>query len=127
MPSNRQFLLAATLAVALLPAHAADRSGAEVYAATCVACHTTGLDNAPKLGDKARWGKLVREGLDELVPAAMRGIRKMPAMGGNPQLSDLELASAVVHLANAGGGRFPEPTPADAERWRKKADARKKR
>jgi hypothetical protein len=30
-------------------------------------------------------------------------------------------------MANAGGGRFPEPTTADAERWRKKADARKKR
>jgi cytochrome c5 len=127
MPSNLQLLLAAGLAAALLPAHAADRSGAEVYAATCAACHATGVDNAPKFGDSARWGKLVREGLDELVPAAMRGIRKMPAMGGNPQLSDLELARAVVHLTNAGGGRFPEPTLADAERWRKKADARKKR
>jgi len=127
MPSNRQFLLAVALATALLPAHAADRSGTEVYAEICSACHATGTDNAPKLGDKTRWGKLVREGLDELVPAAMRGIRKMPAMGGNPQLSDLELARAVVHLANAGGGRFPEPTTADAERWRKKADARKKR
>jgi cytochrome c5 len=127
MPSNLQLLLAAGLAAALLPAHAADRSGAEVYAATCAACHATGVDNAPKFGDSARWGKLVREGLDELVPAAMRGIRKMPAMGGNPQLSDLELARAVVHLTNAGGGRFPEPKLADAERWRKKADARKKR
>ena len=127
MPSNRQFLLAATLAAALLPAHAADRSGAEVYAAICADCHATGVDNAPKFGNAARWGKLVREGLDELVPTAMRGIRKMPAMGGNPQLSDLELARAVVHMANAGGGRFPEPTTADAERWRKKADARKKR
>lgn len=127
MPSNLRFFLAASLAAAVLPAHAADRSGAEVYAEICTACHTAGVDNAPKLGDKARWGKLVREGLDELVPAAMRGIRKMPAMGGNPQLSDLELARAVVHLTNAGGGRFPEPTAADAERWRKKADARKKR
>jgi cytochrome c5 len=127
MPSNRQLLLAAALAAVLLPAHGADRSGADVYAATCSACHAAGVDNAPRLGDKTRWGKVVREGLDDLVPAAMRGIRKMPAMGGNPQLSDLELARAVVHLANAGGGRFPEPTPADAERWRKKADARKKR
>ena len=127
MPSNLQFLLAAALAAAMQPAHAADRSGTEVYAATCAACHAAGVDNAPKFGDKTRWSKLVREGLDELVPAAMRGIRKMPAMGGNPQLSDLELARAVVHLANAGGGRFPEPTSADAERWRKKADARKKR
>jgi cytochrome c5 len=127
MPSYRQLLVATGLSAALLPAHAADRSGAEVYAETCAACHASGKDNAPKFGDTARWGKLVREGLDDLVPAAMRGIRKMPAMGGNPQLSDLELARAVVHLTNAGGGRFPEPTAADAERWRKKAEARKKR
>lgn len=127
MPSNRQFLVAAGLAAAVLPAHAGDRSGAEVYAETCAACHATGKDNAPKFGDAARWGKLNREGLDDLVPAAMRGLRKMPPMGGNPQLGDLELARAVVHMANASGGRFPEPSAADAERWRKKADARKKR
>jgi hypothetical protein len=30
-----------------------------------------------------------------------------------------------VHMANAGGGNFAEPTAADAARWRKKADARK--
>jgi hypothetical protein len=30
-----------------------------------------------------------------------------------------------VHMANAGGGKFAEPTTADAARWRKKASARK--
>jgi hypothetical protein len=29
-------------------------------------------------------------------------------------------------MANAGGGRFKDPTPADVARWRKKADARNK-
>jgi len=115
------------LLVALpLPAIAQDKSGAEVFAAVCIECHGSGKDNAPSLGDRKRWGKLVREGLDDLVPAAMRGVRKMPAMGGNPQLSDLEVARAVVYMANAGGGKFAEPTAADAARWRKKADARRK-
>jgi len=31
----------------------------------------------------------------------------------------------VVFMANAGGGKFAEPTAADAARWRKKAGARK--
>jgi hypothetical protein len=29
-------------------------------------------------------------------------------------------------MANAGGGKFAEPSATDAERWRKKADARRK-
>jgi cytochrome c5 len=33
----------------------------------------------------------------------------MPAKGGNPDLDDLEVARAVVHMANASGGKFKEP------------------
>ena len=110
-----------------LPGGAAEQSGAQVYAAVCSECHATGKHDAPAFGDRKRWGRLVREGLDDLVPAALRGIRQMPAMGGKPDLSDLEVARAVVHMANAGGGKFAEPTPGDAARWRKKADAARKR
>jgi cytochrome c5 len=118
-------ILGAMLAGLALPALAQEKSGAEVYEAVCSECHGSGKHDAPRLGDRKRWGKLVREGLDDLVPAALRGLRKMPALGGNPQLSDLEVARAVVYMANAGGGKFPEPTAADAARWRKKAGARK--
>ncbi len=117
--------LGALLAGLALPALAQEKSGADVYETVCSECHGSGKLNAPRLGDRKRWGKLVREGLDDLVPAALRGIRKMPALGGNPQLSDLEVARAVVFMANAGGGKFPEPTVADAARWRQKAGARK--
>jgi cytochrome c5 len=119
-------LFLATLLLAAQAAVAEERSGAQVYETTCSECHATGKLNAPKLGDAKRWGKLVREGLDEIVPASLRGIRKMPAKGGNPDLSDLEVARAVVYMANAGGGKFAEPSAPDAERWRKKADARRK-
>jgi cytochrome c5 len=107
------------------PGFAQEKSGAQVYEAVCSECHGSGKDNAPLFGDTKRWGKLMREGLNDLVPAAMRGVRKMPAMGGNPALTDLEVARAVVHMANAGGGKFAEPTAVDAARWRKKAGARK--
>jgi len=121
----RSNLVVALLASLALPVLAQEKSGVDVYEAVCGECHGSGKLHAPRLGDKKRWGKLVREGLDDLVPAALRGIRKMPAMGGNPQLSDLEVARAVVYMANAGGGKFAEPTATDAARWRKKADARK--
>ena len=110
-----------------LPAFAADRTGAEVYEGTCSECHAQGKFNAPVFGSAKHWNKLVREGLDDLVPAALGGVRKMPAKGGNPELSDLEVARAVIHMANAGGGRFAEPTGADLARWRQKADKRKKK
>ena len=109
-----------------LPGAAQEKSGAEVYEAVCSECHGTGKLDAPAFGDKKRWAKLVREGLNDLVPAAMRGIRKMPAMGGKPELTDIELARGVIFMANAGGGKFAEPTETDVARWRKKAGAAKK-
>jgi len=114
------------LVLACLPALAQEKSGAEVYASTCIECHGDGKLKAPVFGNAKAWGKLVREGLDDLVPAALNGIRQMPAKGGNPALSDLEVARAVVYMGNAGGGKFAEPTSTDVARWRKKADARRK-
>jgi cytochrome c5 len=115
------------LATLCLPAAAQEKSGEEVYNTTCSQCHGDGKDGAPVFGNRKQWGKLVREGLNELVPTALVGIRKMPARGGNPALSDGEVAGAVIHMANAGGGHFPAPTPADLARWRKKADQRLKK
>jgi cytochrome c5 len=39
----------------------------------------------------------------------------MPAKGGNPDLDDVEVARAVVYMANQGGAKFKEPeAPAPA-------------
>lgn len=112
------------LAAISSPAIATDMSGREVYQSTCIQCHGDGKFDAPKLGDKIRWQKLNSEGLNDLVPMALKGIRAMPPKGGNAALSDLEVARGVVHLANAGGGNFPEPTAADGLRWRKIANTK---
>jgi len=122
-----RLLLPLVLTVLSLQANAQEKTGAEVYESTCSECHASGKHHAPKFGNAKVWGKLVREGLDDLVPAALGGIRKMPAKGNNPGLSDLEVARGVIFMANAGGGSFAEPSPADIARWRKKADARRKR
>lgn len=115
-------LLLLIFAMLSLPAQAQEKTGAEVYQSTCTECHGEGKFNAPQFADKKRWKKLVGEGLNDLVPAALRGIRQMPAKGGNPALSDEEVARAVIFMANAGGGKFAEPLAEDVRRWRKLAN-----
>ncbi len=90
-------------------AQAADKKGADVYKATCAACHTTGAAGAPKFGDKSAWGKRNEQGLAVLIKSAIKGKKAMPAKGGQSALSDMSVVRAVVHMANAGGGKFKEP------------------
>lgn len=85
------------------------KTGGQVYAAVCSACHAAGVLNAPKFGDKAAWTPHVAGGYGHLVENAIKGIRGMPARGGDPDLSDLEVARAVAHMANAAGADFKPP------------------
>ena len=85
------------------------RGGKAVYETVCTACHTTGVLNAPKLGDKAAWAKLIAKGQDNITANGIKGIRQMPARGGNPDLSDTEFARAVVYMANQAGANWKEP------------------
>ncbi|MDP2153592.1 MAG: c-type cytochrome [Methylotenera sp.] len=91
------------------------KSGAEVVTAVCSMCHTAGLMNAPKIGDSGQWEPRIAQGYETLVKHAIEGIRTMPARGGNPALTDDEVASAVVEMANASGAKFTVPTPKAAE------------
>lgn len=85
------------------------QSGDAVYAAVCAACHGTGAAGAPKVGDAAAWKARLGQGYDTLVQHAVQGIRAMPPKGGNPDLDDIEVARAVVHMANQSGAKFKEP------------------
>ena len=91
------------------------KSGEEVYKAVCSACHATGAAGAPKTGDKAAWAPLIKEGMDVLVKDSIKGIRAMPPRGGNPDLSDVEMARAVAYLANQAGANWKEPAAAIAQ------------
>ena len=95
-------------------AEAADRTGADVYAAACAACHASGAMGAPKFGNASAWKKRIATGLNSLVRSALTGKGAMPAKAGHEDLSDMEVARAVVHMANAGGGRFKESTVSGA-------------
>ena len=85
-------------------------AGDAVYAANCAACHTSGAAGAPKLAVPDQWSARIAQGYDTLVKHAIEGIRAMPARGGNPDLDDVEVARAVVYMANQSGAKFAEPS-----------------
>jgi cytochrome c5 len=89
------------------------KTGAEVYTGQCAACHAGGLAGAPKFGDAGAWGARLKTGYEALVTSALKGKGAMSAQGGG-DYDDVEIARAVVHMANAGGAKFPEPKDAPA-------------
>lgn len=86
-----------------------EKSGVEVVKGGCAMCHAAGLMNAPKIGDKGQWQPRIALGYATLVKHAVEGIRTMPAKGGNPALTEGEIAAAVAEMANQSGANF-DPT-----------------
>ena len=84
------------------------KSGEQVFAGQCTACHTAGALGAPKLGDAAAWAPRIKTGYDALVHSALAGKGQMPPQGGG-DYSDFEIGRAVVYMANKGGASFAEP------------------
>jgi cytochrome c5 len=74
---------------------ASGKSGDQVYQSACAMCHAAGLAGAPKLGDKTAWKARIAQGASVLHEHAIKGIRGMPAKGGNSALADAEVKSAV--------------------------------
>src|SRR5688572_1743735 len=48
-----------------------EKTGPQVVEAVCSACHATGALDAPKIGDRAAWAKLLQQGLPKLTQAAI--------------------------------------------------------
>jgi cytochrome c5 len=92
-------LATAAAAFATVPAQAAD--GTAVFNQNCAMCHVPGLANSPKFGNKEDWAPRLATGRDALLGSALKGKNAMPARGGNPKLSDDEVAAAVDHMLAA--------------------------
>ena len=90
-------------------ATAGARSGEDIVKSACLACHQAGVANAPKIGDKAAWAPRIKTGLNGMLAVAIKGKGAMPPRGGVADLSDLELARAIVVMANQSGGSLKEP------------------
>jgi cytochrome c5 len=103
------FMLAAAALPGAVNAQSAELSGKEVVDTVCASCHATGAQGAPRIGDKKAWSKRTAQGLSSLTEHAVHGIRAMPAHGGNPGLTEMEIKRAITYMVNQSGGKWVEP------------------
>lgn len=83
-----------------------EMTGEQVYAQVCSNCHESGALGSPKFKSAGDWASRISQGYETLLGHALSGIRSMPARGGEPDLSDLEVARGMVHMTNAAGAKF---------------------
>ena len=74
------------------------RDGAQVYGTFCIACHSTGISGAPKIGNAEEWAPRIAQGKDVLKNHALQGFNAMPARGTCMDCSDDEIVAAAVHF-----------------------------
>ncbi len=89
------------------------KTGEQVFAAQCSACHAAGAAGAPKFGDEAAWAPRIGQGYEALLTSALKGKGSMGAQGGG-DFTDFEIGRAVVYMANRGGAKLAEPAMAAA-------------
>ncbi|MGH1471653.1 MAG: c-type cytochrome [Cellvibrionaceae bacterium] len=73
-------------------------AGEEIVKGTCKACHASGINGAPILGNKKMWGPRVTQDVDTLVSHASNGFGLMPAKGGNESLTDDQIRQAIKYM-----------------------------
>jgi cytochrome c5 len=92
----------ASCAAPVAAAPSGPRSGEQVYASSCLACHDAGIGGAPKTGSKEDWAPRIAQGLDTLVGHAVAGFTgtkgMMPPRGTCMNCSDEEIKLAVEHI-----------------------------
>ena len=111
---GRRLAAWAALALAAGVAAQAPTTPKAVYDTNCAACHSTGILNAPKFGDKAQWDPRLKGGMAALVKSAAAGTAKgMPPRGGRPDLSDAQLRAVIEYMV-AGGALTAAAAPVAA-------------
>jgi cytochrome c5 len=64
------------------PAVNVPTTGEQAFTQVCSACHATGVNGAPKVGDHAAWAPRIAQGKDTLYKTAIAGKGNMPPKGG---------------------------------------------
>lgn len=76
--------------------------GEQVYNQVCARCHRDGVTGAPRLCDPEAWTHRLPKGVEVLVRNTLNGYMGnrgvMPPRGGEPTLSDEEVAAAVRYM-----------------------------
>ena len=73
-------------------------SGQAAYEQYCIACHETGLLDAPVVGDARDWAEVSMLWQAVVVEHAQEGYLDMPARGGRPELPDEVVQAAVEYM-----------------------------
>lgn len=81
----------------------AERSAELIVKTQCIKCHGEGVGGAPKIGDLQAWVPRMKQGLGHAVRSAIRGHGGMPPRGGQANLTDAELRSAILYMYNPAG------------------------
>ncbi len=64
------------------PAADVPATGELAFTKVCSACHATGVNGAPKIGDHAAWAPRIAQGKETLYKDAINGKGNMPPKGG---------------------------------------------
>lgn len=72
--------------------------GQRIYEANCSACHDSGKNNAPKIGDQAAWKPIVDAGFMGAYRNVVGGLHGHPVRGDCKQCNDAEVLAAVKYL-----------------------------
>jgi cytochrome c5 len=101
---------------------AVERRGAQIVQAQCSKCHQSGVNGAPRIGDRDAWIPRLKRGLDLLVRSAINGHGPMPPRGGMTDLTDSEIRGAIIYMYNpaqAPGSSAAALPPAPPDRNRR--------
>ncbi|HEX7340782.1 MAG TPA: c-type cytochrome [Rhodanobacteraceae bacterium] len=96
---------AAAKAAASQVAYGGTTDGKTIFHDLCTSCHTNPATGAPQLGNKAEWAPRIAEGIPTLIQHALHGYtgpdgRHMPAKGGNPALTEKQIAATVKWIVS---------------------------
>lgn len=79
------------------------KSPEEVYQTYCFACHGSGANNSPVLGNVEAWAPRIAKGIDTLYESAINGLNNgaMPPKGLCMDCSDDDIRATVDHIVQA--------------------------
>jgi len=74
-------------------------TGEQAFTKVCSACHSLGINGAPKIGDHAAWGPRIAQGKDALYTHVIEGKGAMPPRGGTTW-PDATIRMAVDYMVS---------------------------
>lgn len=77
---------------------AENRSPETIFNDFCFACHGTGWDDAPLIGDSFAWEERMERGLEDLLKNTVEGFNAMPPKGACDNCNKEELLAVIQYM-----------------------------